>query len=701
VRDSEGFTDETKLMVNVQRTSEKPLVWFFVEPTTGDEGTPFKFDVEVFSQIHTASHLLELRWDWDHDGTWDTDWSTNRVFYHTFESEGSKEVWLEVRDLNDATRLEKGYYMGDSEDDELRDEEIGRIVVKKITAPRANFSTWPVEVTTGTIIHFDASISLRAVDYRFDFNADGTFDTEWFKANEFQYTYEYPGQYNAILEVRNNLGETDRTQRTIFVTEEGNIPPEAKFNIRNMTNPTAGATKGVLLDEFTLNAGSSLDRDAGAAGLQVRWDYEGDGNYDTTFSKIKSAKHRYTQTGVFHPTVEVVDEKGGHATAQVRIEIVENTPPIASLKVAPLLGTPETDFRFDATDSYDDQSEKAKLSYRFDFEGDGQFDTIFASANSLRHKFTELGKKTALVEVRDYQGAVSQATFSYEVISPKMPIAAFTVEPETGTYNTTFKFDSSLSYDPSYADEKLKYRWDFDYHGISDISFDTGWQTNSKITHRFASIGEHVVRLTVKNFEENQTEFFKSIKINPFSAYTDYLLKKNIISEEHPDQLLTRAELARIVVKATGIKTLRSSEQLYTDIPARSTYAPYIQTVVERGWMSLRGNFAFEPEATVNRAELVKIIISALLPRVAPAKQATKFRDVLFNSWYYRYANAAYDEGLIDVTNNRFHPSKLVTQGEAARLVVGLLQKYGQRAVGNQPATTTTSNEPARIYLSH
>lgn len=699
VRDSEGFTDETKLTVNVQATSQAPLAWFFVDPTVGEVGAVFKFTVEVFSQIHTASHLLEVRWDWNRDGAFDTDWSTNRVFYHAFESEGSKEVWLEVRDLNGATWLEKGYYLGDSEDDELRDKEIGRITVRKPTAPWANFRTWPVDVTTGTIIHFDASASQRATEHRFDFNADGAFDTEWSTANEFQYTYNYPGQYNAILEVRNKLNEVDRTQRTIFVTEENNIPPEAKFSIRNLTNATAGATKGVLLDEFTFNAGASLDRDGTSAGLQVRWDYEGDGNWDTTFSKIKSAKHRYTQTGVFHPMVEVVDERGGRSQAQVRIEIVENTPPLASLKVNPLLGTIETDFRFDATDSSDDQSDRSKLTYRFDFDGDGQFDTTFTNASSIRHKLTEVGKKTALVEVRDYQGAVTKATFNYEVVDPAMPIAAFTVDPEVGTYNTTFKFDASLSYDPSYADEKLQYRWDFDYHGASDINFDTNWQKAAKITNRFNTIGEHVVRLTVKNFEENQTEFFKSITINPFSPYTDYLLKKNIINKENPDQLLTRADLAQIIVRATGIKTLAFREQLYTDIPVRSAYAPYIQAVVQRGWMSLRGNFAFEPEATVNRAELVKVVVSALLPRVAPAKQATKFRDVPLDSWYYRYANAAYDEGLINVVANRFNPGAPVSRGEAAWLVAGLLQKYGKpRGLGID--LTATSSEPRTLYLS-
>ena len=306
VKDSDNLVDETALSIHVQtkRNSSVPFAKIHVSPETGDTSTNFHFTVEVFSNIHTPTHLLEVRLDWDNDGKWDTDWSKSRDFYHVFAESGQREVRLEVRDTDGSSSIERGYYIKAQENDAMRTKKIGLIQVESAGNPRASFRTWPVEISQDTNVHFDASASIRANEYRWDFDGDGRFDTAWNSANQkIQKIYSTVGVFQASLEVRNSLGKTDLTERTITVSDTNNILPEAKFTMRNQTNTLLNARKSVLRDEIYFSAASSNDADGSNAKLQVRWDFEGDGIFDTTFNTDKRAIHRYTSIGIHKPTL--------------------------------------------------------------------------------------------------------------------------------------------------------------------------------------------------------------------------------------------------------------------------------------------------------------------------------------------------------------------------------------------------------------
>ncbi|MFH1375048.1 MAG: PKD domain-containing protein, partial [Patescibacteria group bacterium] len=534
---------------------------------------------------------------------------------------------------------------------------------------------WPVELDTGTNVHFDASGSLRASTYRWDFDGDGTFETGWITESKPQRVYNSVGVFDAILEVRNSAGKIDRTERTITVIDSTNIVPEARLTIRNKTNTAAAKYHGVLRDEFSLSASGSRDRDGNDAKLQFRWDFEGDGEWDTTFADDRTVTHRYLKVGTFNPRVEVLDQKGGRATTSEQVRIVANTAPTASLTVKPLLGTRNTRFNFNASESRDDQSGTRYLEYRFDFDGDGIFDTQFQSNAYEYFEFDRAGAFTALVEVRDHANAVSRATAEFEVADPVPPVAAFTVDPLVGTFQTRFQFDASITYDPSGVGGPLKYRWDFDSSSASDINFSTGWLSSSQTSHNYQEVGQHRVCLTAKNQADHESVFCRFVEIHPASSYLKFLRQKGIMSEEKPNQLISRAELAKIIIQASKIRTRSQQQQLFTDVAPRDWYAPYVAAVHERGWISPKANFSWDPQGIVNRAEAVKIVFSALYPRVVSLEKVW-LRDVPPNSWYARFANKAYEDGLIEIEGKLFHPAQPVTRGEVAQMVAILLEKY-------------------------
>jgi PKD repeat protein len=679
VKDSDDLIDETNLTINVQtkRSDHAPTARIHVAHTEGDTSTNFSFTVEVFSKIHTPSHLLQVRWDWDHDGIWDTAFSRAREFFHVFDHEGWQEVWVEVKDTDGSSSIEKGYYVEGKENDSVRNKEVGLVLVGKVTAPRAGFKTWPVEISPNTNVHFDASESIRAVEYRWDFDGNGRFDTSWNSNKEkVQRIYNTVGVFDAILEVRNSLGEIDRTQRTIAVADSNNILPEAKITIRNQTNASLGSRLAVLRDEIKFSASRSRDEDGSEAKMEVRWDFEGDSVFDTTFSTDKTAIHRYISTGTHTPILQVRDERGGLASTQAQIRVVANTPTIAKLKITPALGTRETNFRFDASGSRDDQTKTSNLDYRFDFNGDGFFDTEFKASRVISRKIPKAGKFTAVVEVRDHANAVSRATAEFEIVEPAPPTAAFVVEPRVGTFNTNFQFDASLTSDSSRVGGRLSYRWDFDYRDENDINYDTGWSSSSKYRHRFLTIGDHRIRLTVKNSAGHESEFFTKIKVHEESESLQLLRRKGIItSEDNPDKLLTRSEFAQMIVKATKIRAVRPRNQQFTDISVSDRNAPYIAAVSARGWISPKADFAWQPEGSVNRAEASKVIVSALYPYVAETS-ASQLKDIPVGAWYARFANVVVEGDLLDIQNNEFRPAQAMTKAEAARMIAKLIQKY-------------------------
>ncbi len=58
----------------------------------------YSFNASSSTDDEDTEDLLEMRWDWDGDGTWDTEWTTDTTVAHTFDEAGSYDVVLEVRD---------------------------------------------------------------------------------------------------------------------------------------------------------------------------------------------------------------------------------------------------------------------------------------------------------------------------------------------------------------------------------------------------------------------------------------------------------------------------------------------------------------------------------------------------------------------------------------------------------------------------
>jgi uncharacterized protein (TIGR02145 family) len=81
-----------------------------------------------------------------------------------------------------------------------------------------------------------------------------------------------------------------------------------------------------------------------------------------------------------------------------------NLPPVAELIAFPSTGDTTILFEFYAGESEDDRSFNIALQYRWDFEGDGIWDTEYSRESAIAHQFKWPGNYTVAVEVKDIDG---------------------------------------------------------------------------------------------------------------------------------------------------------------------------------------------------------------------------------------------------------------------------------------------------------
>lgn len=81
--------------------------------------------------------------------------------------------------------------------------------------------------------------------------------------------------------------------------------------------------------------------------------------------------------------------------------IIPPQPPVPIIRIIPNTGTTDTVFIFDASESYDQEDMIEDLLFRWDFDGDGEWDTEFSNKLSHEHKYSHTGHYHVSLEAMD------------------------------------------------------------------------------------------------------------------------------------------------------------------------------------------------------------------------------------------------------------------------------------------------------------
>ena len=176
----------------------------------------------------------------------------------------------------------------------------------------------------------------------------------------------------------------------------------------------------------------------------------------------------------------------------------QNLPPAISLTCSPVSLFPGDTCSFSLTGSSDDNSGPGDLTYRFDWNGNGIWDTQFLNGLTMTHSFNASGMQTVRVEGKDLEGLSGFDEVNLRVSEPVTdlpPKPSLWYYPSNPTVNATVTFDASGSFDDHTNSNEIPVRWDLD----GDGSWDTGWKIEKTTTSRFSTGGDHTVKIEIRD----------------------------------------------------------------------------------------------------------------------------------------------------------------------------------------------------------
>ena len=216
--------------------------------------------------------------------------------------------------------------------------------------------------------------------------------------------------------IANDSLQQNQSDIWFFTTRQR--PPE---NQKPVANP-GGPYVAKLNQSVSFNGSQSIDPDGTI--IFYRWNF-GDGS-----SQILdiSPEHTYADPGVYTITLTVVDDDGrssmANTTATIQGVIFINDPPIATC-IAPLAATVGQEVSFDASLSND--SDGVIVGYRWDFNGDGTFDTEWMAAPVVTTTFSSSGSFVVTLEVIDNNDAVSPYSTTVSVTEAQKKTPGFEI----------------------------------------------------------------------------------------------------------------------------------------------------------------------------------------------------------------------------------------------------------------------------------
>jgi hypothetical protein len=130
-----------------------------------------------------------------------------------------------------------------------------------------------------------------------------------------------------------------------------------------------------------------------------------------------------------------------------------------------------------------------------------------------------------------------------------------------------------------------------------------------------------------------------------------------------PNAEINRAELLKILLAGFTPDEAKNESDCFTDV-VEEWFAQYVCAAKRLEWVDGYADNTFKPGQTVNRAEAIKIITTAF-GYSATSSTVQVPSDVATEDWFYPYVQAAVELGVVQ-PGIRFLPAQNLTRGQAA-----------------------------------
>lgn len=210
--------------------------------------------------------------------------------------------------------------------------------------------------------------------------------------------------------------------------------------------------------DVRFDAGSSSDIDGHL--IRYEWDFEGDGIFDHMSSDAEVITHTYAFPGIYNPVLRVTDNDW--LTDSDTRGILQLGQLTAIATAEPYTGTVPLQVSF--TGRAIDPVQGSIDNYRWDFDGDGEWDYFNFTTPNTSHTYSTPGSYKAVFQVTNTAGDTALTTLTIQTFEAP-PTAYASANPGSGNAPFTTQLQGSGS-DPDGNIEL--YQWDLNGDGVFD-----------------------------------------------------------------------------------------------------------------------------------------------------------------------------------------------------------------------------------------
>jgi uncharacterized protein (TIGR02145 family) len=398
---------------------ELPELLITLKPDKGVTTDVFALTIEPVVEGKSGTTLF-YRWDWDNDGTWDIPFTTSPKAEHRFMNAGTREILLEY---SDGAK-------------QVKTRTLTLVVEQGFSNPHPVFTVAPGTGNILTTFTFDAGSttddedSLSQLKFRWDFQENDSWTTGFSSSPTATWKYEQARTYHPRMQVLDPSGRTAVYSTEVLVTMIDSL---------------------ILADfvwpDSVTRVGDTVDLDASASG------YPNEPGRAFLFSWLLPGSVAWTEPvrepvrslilgsrGTKMISLKAIDEKTGLYNQVTRELFVaeENLPPRAKVQVGSVYGNIATTFYFDSWSCTDDNQPPSDLEVRWDFDGDGNFDTFFSKEKVVYHQYDLPGEYNVTLEVRDHLYLTAKDTKRI-LVSPNSNPTSFFKDKRDGNFYGTVK----------------------------------------------------------------------------------------------------------------------------------------------------------------------------------------------------------------------------------------------------------------------
>lgn len=470
--------------VPVVRTSSSGIVTEPAQTLGLTAPITIKFDASNVPISKTRYDILSYLWNFGDGQT-----STVPVTSHTYKDKGANngrfDVSLQVTKRDKQTKVE------------TVDSFTTTVTIASVELS-ASFVATPQSGPAPLTVNFDASESSapgsQITAYDWDFNNDNVFgDATGVKVSN---KFEQIGTYKVSLRVTDETNQFKVISQEIEVTDE-NVP---KAVIEVPTNDG----KYYANVQYSFQAENSTSPNGRIT--KYEWDF-GDGSAK---ANTRTSNHIYKTPGLYELTLTITDETNvnGSASKQIKVE-QQASAPIAVISTVPapdkdgnVSGTIPFQISFDASKSQD--SDNNIVDYKWDFNGDGQFDS---TGEKTSYVYKEEGIYNATLTVIDADNQQGSVVMVVKVGGQPLQ-ARITASPNEGIVPLTVTFDASGSSYPN--GQIVSYEWEFGDGSPKRID-------TSQVTYKYTKIGTFNAKVTAIASDGGRSTAEIPVNVRPVS----------------------------------------------------------------------------------------------------------------------------------------------------------------------------------------